>query len=102
MNPTELSTMILGIVGAVLQLVFKYWPTASNWYQNQPNKGLLMLVFVFLTGGVLFGLSCTPYAAQLGISLTCTTSTLFDLLRAIFIVAVSQQLTYLYTRGSRG
>lgn len=99
MTPEQLSVLILGIVGAGLQLVFKYFPAAANWYQAQANKGPLMLAFVALTGGILFGLSCTPYAAQFGIGLACETNTIFTLLRAIFIVATSQQLTYLFTRG---
>jgi hypothetical protein len=102
MNPTELSTMILSIVGICLQILFKYVPVAADWYQKQANKGLLMLGFVVVTAGVLFALSCTPYAAQLGISLACTSTTLFDLLRAVFIVASSQQLAYLYSRGTSG
>ena len=99
MTPEQLSVLILAIVGAVLQLVFKYWPTAADWYQAQANKGPLMLAFVTVTGAVLFGLSCTPYAAQFGIGLACETNTIFTLLKAIFILATSQQLTYLYTRG---
>lgn len=102
MNATELSTLILSVVGVVLQLIFKYAPKVSDWYQNQANKGVLMLAFVVLTAGIMFALSCSPFAARLGISLSCTTDTVFQLLKAIFIVASSQQLTYLYTRGSKG
>jgi hypothetical protein len=100
MTPDQLSVLILAIVGVILQLVFRYWPAAAKWYQDQPNKGPLMLGFVTITGGALFGLSCTPYAAQFGISLACETTTIFTILKAIFIVATSQQLAYLYTRKS--
>jgi hypothetical protein len=100
MTPEQLSVLILAIVGAALQLIFRYFPAAANWYQAQANKGPLMLAFVAVTGGILFALSCTPYAAQFGISLACETATIFTLLKAIFIVATSQQLVYLYTRNT--
>ena len=100
MTSTELSTLILAIVGAVLQIVFKYAPKISNWYQASANKGTIMLMFVAVTGAIYVGLSCTPYAAQLGIAVTCDQSTVFNLLRAIFIIASSQQLTYLFGRSS--
>ncbi|MBI5942886.1 MAG: hypothetical protein HY864_00840 [Chloroflexi bacterium] len=100
MTPTELSALILAIVGAVLQIVFRYAPRVSQWYQAHENKGLLMLVFVTVTGAAYVGLSCTPFAAELGIAVTCDKTTVFTLLRAIFIVASSQQLAYLFTRKS--
>lgn len=102
MTPTELSTTILAIIGIVLQLTFKYVPTAADWYQNHANKGALMLGFVVITGGAYYALACSPYAAQLGIAIACTTDSIFLLLKAIFIVASSQQLAYLFTRGTKG
>lgn len=103
MTPTELSSLILAIAGAVLQIVFRYAPRVSDWYQAQENKGVLMLQFVTVTGAVYVGLSCTPFAADLGIAVTCGEDTVFTLLRAIFIVASSQQLAYLFTRnGAKG
>ena len=100
MSPSELSATILAIVGIFLQLTFKYFPKVSTWYQAQSNKGLLMLAFVLTTSGVYFFLSCTPYAAQFGIGITCTTDSLFVLLKAIGTIALSQQLTYLFTRST--
>lgn len=102
MTPIELSTTILAIIGIVLQLTFKYVPAAANWYQNHSNKGALMLGFVVITGGAYYALACSPYAAQLGIAIACTTDSVFLLLKAIFIVASSQQLAYLFTRGTKG
>lgn len=99
MTPTELSTTILAIVGIALQLFFKYVPKANDWYQSHTNKGALMLVFVVLTGGAYYALACSPYAAELGIAIACTQASIFLLLKAIFIVATSQQLTYLFGRG---
>ena len=99
MTPTELSTIILAIVGIILQLVFKYVPKVNDWYQSHANKGALMLGFVVLTGGAYYALACSPFAAELGIAIACTQASIFLLLKAIFIVATSQQLTYLFGRG---
>lgn len=101
MTPTELSTIILAIVGIVLQLIFKYVPKASDWYQSHPNKGAIMLGMVVLTCVAYYALACSPYAADLGIVLACTQPSIFLLLKSIFIVATSQQLTYLFGRGKK-
>jgi len=102
MAPTELSTTILAIVGIALQLIFKYIPATADWYQNHANKGALMLGMVALTGGAYYALACSPFAAQLGIAIACDQASVFTLLKAIFIVASSQQLAYLFTRGTSG
>ena len=102
MTPEQLSTTILAIVGIFLQLIFKYVPAAAAWYQNHANKGALMLGMVALTGGAYYALACSPFAAQLGIAIACSTDSVFLLLKAIFIVASSQQLAYLFTRGTSG
>ena len=101
MNPTpaELSTVILAITGVILQLILRNVPTVSTWYQAQPNKGTLALILVTLVGCVYAGLSCSPYAGQLNIGVACTTDGVFAVARAVFILATSQQLTYLYTRS---
>lgn len=100
MTPEQLVTIILGILGVLLQLALKYAPKLSDWYQNSPNKGLLALAFSVGIGAVYFGLSCTPYAAQLKIALACTQNGVFTLLNAIFIIATTQQVTYLVTRNT--
>jgi hypothetical protein len=100
MTPEQLSTIILTIVGIILQLVFKYAPKVKQWYEVQTNKGPIMLAVVVVTGAAYYGLSCTPYAATLGIGIACTVESAFTLLRAIGIIAIGQQLTYLFTRSS--
>lgn len=97
-TPEQLVTIILGILGVLLQLAMMYLPTFSNWYQTHSNKGTLALAFSALIGATYFGLSCTPYAAQFKIALACTQDGVFTLLHAIFIIATTQQLTYLYSR----
>jgi len=101
MTPEQLVTVILGILGVLLQLALKYAPALSDWYQNHPQKGLVALVLSVLIGAAYFGLSCTPYASQFKIALACSQDGVFVLLNAIFIIATTQQVTYLLTRKSK-
>lgn len=99
MTPEQFATIILGVAGVILQLVIKYLPGIADWYDGLSNKGLAALILDVIVGAAIFGLSCTPFAAELGISIACETGTVFLLLRAIFILAVGQQGAYLFTRG---
>jgi len=102
MTPENFATLILVILGAGLQLVFKFAPKVSEWYQNHSNKGLLALIGAVLVGVGYSALSCTPFAADLNIAVSCDKSTVFLLLRSVFIIASAQQLTYLYTKNKSG
>jgi hypothetical protein len=97
-TPEELSAFLLVLTGVILQLLFKYAPKLSEWYDKQENKGLIMLVTVSLVGLSYFGLSCSPWGALFGVLIVCDLPSFFLLLRAIFIIAIGQQLTYSYTR----
>lgn len=97
-TPEQLVAIILAGVGVFLQVAFMYFGKFSDWYQNLPNKGLVALLFAAGFGAAYFALSCTPFAAELKIALTCDSNGLFTLLRAIFIIAVAQQTSYGYAK----
>src|SRR5512135_1118343 len=98
----ELSQIVLGIVGAILSLVFSYLPAAKNWYDVQDNKGLLMLGFCVVVGGGYFALGCWPFAAMLlKIAVSCDVPGAFALIQAIIAIAVGNQLAFLFTRKGR-
>ena len=98
MTPEQLAEVILGIAGVVLQLAFQYLPWVKDWFDGLANKGLVALALDVVVGAALFGIACSPFAEQLGIGLACETATVFLLLKAIFILAMSQQATYLFGR----
>ena len=98
MSAEQLVSVILGVLGVGLQLAFQYGGGFADWYQNHPKKGLLALAFSVGVGLAYFGLSCTPYAADFKIALSCDKAGVFTLLNAIFIVATSQQVAYLVMR----
>ena len=101
MTPEQLATVILGVLGVLIQLAIKYANPVYEWYNSHPQKGLVTLGFDALIGAAYFGLSCTPYAAQFKIALACDQAGVFTLLNAIFIIATTQQVTYLFTRNGK-
>jgi hypothetical protein len=96
----ELSTIILGIAGVVLSLIFSYIPAVKTWYDAQANKGALMLGFNVIIAAVYFGLSCTPYAAQLNIGVSCDQPGLLILLQALSVIATANQVAYKFSNNS--
>jgi len=95
MTPEQLVVVILAVLGALLQLAFMYAPKFSDWYQSSPNKGLLALGASAVVGLVYYGLSCTPFASELNIALSCSSGSAFVLIRAIYIIAITQQAAFL-------
>lgn len=93
-----METVILGIVGAILSLVFSYVPAARVWLEGQDNKGMVMLALVLVVSGVYFALSCSPFAADLGIAIQCSRAGFIDLGKAIFVIASGNQLAFLYSK----
>lgn len=103
MTADQLVLVILGVFGVLLQLALKYAPKVSVWYQSHPGKGLVALLASVIIGAVYFALSCTPYAVDLKIALSCDKSGIFTFLQAVYIIATTQQVTYLITKdGTKG
>lgn len=92
----ELAKILLGIYGAIISLVFLYYPEARTWFMSLPHQGIVMLGILGAITLVYFGLSCTPFAAQLHIAVSCSSSSVFDLLQAFYFLAIGNQLTYLF------
>lgn len=96
---SDLATLFLGILGAGFSLLFTYQPKARAWLMSFENKGLVMVGILSAVAIVYFGLSCTPFAGDLNISLPCTKDSAFDVLKAVYYLAVGNQLTFLLTRS---
>jgi hypothetical protein len=94
----NLASVLLGVVGVGLSLLFSYVPGAKAWLSTFQNKGAVMLTIVAGVAAVYFGVACTPFAGQFNITLACSQDSVFELLKALFIIASGNQLTYLYTK----
>lgn len=97
-----MESVILGLAGVVLSLIFKYQPSVKEWFDRQSNKGLVMLGLVALVSLGYFGLSCLPFGVQFGVTISCDQSSAIELIKAFFVIAIGNQLTFLYTRGASG
>ena len=93
--PNDVAPIILGICGLILSLLFSYVPTLKVWYGNQKNNGLLMVLFVGIVSAAYFGLSCSPYAAQLNIQVACTQLGAMEVFWGFVACLTGNQLTYL-------
>jgi hypothetical protein len=101
MNSEQFVSLILVVFGVLLQLALQYFPTFSTWYQNHTQKGLLALAFSALIGAVIVGLACSPWAAQFNIVLACDNNTVFVYLKAIYLIAITQQAAFLILPKSK-
>lgn len=88
--------LLSGIVGVVLSLVFSYVPNLKSLFDKLPSdqKRLVMLGSVCLVSLALFGLACSPLAADLGIPLGCSKSDAISLLRITLAMLVLNQTAY--------
>ncbi len=84
------------IAGTFLSLVFSYIPGAKDWFMHfEPEvKRLIMLGLIILSAGVVFGLGCLGWDADLGISLSCNRSGLLGLVQQIVIAIIANQSIY--------
>lgn len=94
-----MDNVLLYVAGALLQLIFRYFPKVSDWYQSQQDKGPIMLGFVVLVALAYFGVACWPFAADiLKVTLACSAAGAKELIGAVIAIAVGNQLTYLFTK----
>jgi len=101
MTPEQLVSLILVVFGVLLQLAFQYFPSFSTWYQNHAQKGLLAFAFSAVIGAAIVGLACSPWAAQFNITLACDNNTIFVYLKAIYLIALTQQAAFLILPKSK-
>lgn len=87
------------IAGIVLSLVFSYLPGLNKWYDALESniKRLIMLGLIFVVAAAYFGLSCTSWAPDLGITVPCTTEGLKLVVLAFFQILVANQAVYKLT-----
>jgi len=90
----NLESIILGLVGAGVQVFIKFFPKFSDWYAVQKYKAWIAIGIVFAVSMAYFGLSCTALADTLGIAVACDQSGAIELLGAFLSILVGQQFTF--------
>lgn len=83
---------LVALLGAILSLVFAYFPWVKTWFENLPSvyKPLLNAGLLLLLVAVLFGLSCAGLVSYFA----CTTAGALAALELWFIALVGNQLAY--------
>ena len=92
--------MIAGAAGALISLIFSFFPKVSEWFNPlQPNQKRGVMALALLLGVlVTFGLGCVGWLDDLfGVALQCTTVALVPLMRAWFIALIANQATFQIT-----
>ncbi len=89
------STILAGLGGLVLSLLFSYLPGLQPWYSKLPSQtqSLIMLGCVLVVALIAFGLSC----AKLEEAVTCSTEGLYGLLKLVAAAAISNVTTYVFS-----
>jgi hypothetical protein len=84
------------IGGTALSLVFSYIPGANSRFNKLDGNGkrLVMLGLLFLVSAVVFGLSCTSFAVDLGITVTCDQGGAIGLITQFIIAIIANQATF--------
>jgi len=84
-----------GIVGSALALIFAYVPFVSEWYYafDDNKKKVIMLGFIALVSGALFGLSCLGWSDFLGIQVfECSQGGVSEFIKIFMAIAISNQI----------
>lgn len=88
--------LISAIAGGLLSLGFSYIPGLNVWFAGLESiyKRLIMAGLLVLVSAVVFGLSCTSWAAAWGIAITCDQPGLQMLIGSFLAALVANQATY--------
>jgi hypothetical protein len=95
---------LIMIAGAVLSLVFSYFPFLNTWYGglNQNFQRLIMIAVLALTAAGVFGVTCLGFAPWLGLEgLSCDLDGALALLVLFFEAVIANQSTYALTLKTR-
>lgn len=88
---------LAGIAGILLSLVFSYVPGLNEKYAAfaKETKQLIMAGLLALIALVIFGLSCTTWAAAWGINVTCNQAGAQELVTVFVAALVANQGLYM-------
>lgn len=96
--------MLSAVAGAVLSLLFSYVPGLNVWYASLESiyKRLIMAAMLLLVAASVFGLSCTSWAAEWGIEVTCDQPGLQVAMQAFLFALIANQSMYLISEETKG
>ena len=89
------AVQLVGIVGAILSLLFSYVPGLSGKYDalDPTWKRIVMGVLLVIVSAAIFGLSCGKVLAMV----TCDKPGVMGLLQVLFLALTANQAVYMIT-----
>lgn len=93
------SDSLILISGAVLSLLFSYFPGLNTWFAAKSSdvKRLIMAGILLVVSAVIFGLSCAGYGSDIGIALDCSKAGAIALFKTFILAVIANQSTYAIT-----
>ena len=93
------SDSLILISGAVLSLLFSYFPGLNTWFAAKPSdvKRLIMAGVLLVVSAAIFGLSCAGYGSDIGITLDCSKEGVIGLVKVFILALIANQSMYAIT-----
>lgn len=90
------ATQLALLAGAVLSLFFSYVPGLNVKFAvlSSEIKRLIMLGLLIVVAAAVYGLSCTTFAADIGIQVTCDQPGLVQMVTVLILAVISNQSVY--------
>lgn len=87
------SEFVVSAAGAVIALLFAYFPALNTWYAGQKTeiKSLIMIGLMFAVAFGVWGAGC---AGWLDSGIACTAASIPDLIKLVILAVVANQGVY--------
>jgi hypothetical protein len=87
------TTVLAGVAGALLSLLFEYVPGIAGWFEKQTSitKRIVMSVALIVAAAVVYAMACAGLLGALNWSLTCDEAGLTQLLGVLFAALATNQ-----------
>ena len=89
-------TVLTGIAGVLLSVLFEYVPGLSGWYNALKDnyQRLIMLGLLILVAGAIFGLNCAGWFGGQVPAVSCDEKGLQELAWLLVVAIASNQSTH--------
>lgn len=93
------SESLILIAGAVISLLFSYFPALNTWFAGKAAdvKRMIMVGVLLVVSAAIFGLSCAGFGGDIGITIECSKDGALGLLKIFIMAVIANQSAYAVT-----